>query len=534
MRFKDFKLPEQEPTLTKQITDPQKKPSLWSKIKTDFNKGRDITKQTSGSSAGNIIQQVGALGKGVKDTAKGLRPDFKGGAPAKAKPKATQPAQASGGAPRMSTDKMLSPKEVKDGASFVDPESGTQFTWYSTQKKWMPNNKTARPLDLKTGFNQFNLAKQRTKVESIKEGAEARIQHIEDLIFFQGSQGAKRALAQLKQLAKSKDNVQIKWDGSPAVIFGRDDDGKFVLTDKGGFVAKGYDGKTKSPQDLEKMFLNRPGAKNDPKGFKALGANMAKAFPIFEKAVPEDYRGYFKGDILYFNKPNKEQNAFFFKPNIVQYMVKADSELGKKIESSDVGVVIHREVDQEGNESPLSDIDMFKGGRLLVIPPVTVSEAPKVDESSVGQLESLINKNSSSIDSFLNTNKLREMKVSDFPQILYTYVNSKVDSGMQNLGRDFLKWLANSKVSQNKQQKIQQYVKENINTFSAIWDTVTGIQNVKNNIISQLDTQDNDVTASIGNKPGGEGYVLTDPKGDMKLVSRGAGGFAQANRSVQR
>jgi hypothetical protein len=169
-----------------------------------------------------------------------------------------------------------------------------------------------------------------------------------------------------------------------------------------------------------------------------------------------------------------------------------------------------------------------------VIPPVTVSEAPKVDESSVGQLESLINKNSSSIDSFLNTNKLREMKVSDFPQILYTYVNSKVDSGMQNLGRDFLKWLANSKVSQNKQQKIQQYVKENINTFSAIWDTVTGIQNVKNKIISQLDTQDNDVTASIGNKPGGEGYVLTDPKGDMKLVSRGAGGFAQANRSVQR
>ena len=43
------------------------------------------------------------------------------------------------------------------------------------------------PLDLKTGFNQFNLAKQRTKVESIKEGAEARILHIEDLIFFQGS-----------------------------------------------------------------------------------------------------------------------------------------------------------------------------------------------------------------------------------------------------------------------------------------------------------------------------------------------------------
>ena len=126
------------------------------------------------------------------------------------------------------------------------------------------------------------------------------------------------------------------------------------------------------------------------------------------------------------------------------------------------------------------------------------------------------------------------MQVTDFPNILYTYVNQKVDSGLENLGRDFIKWLGSSKVSGNKQRKIQEYISENVSTFSAIWDTVNGIMNVKNNIIDQLNNQDADVKATINGQPGGEGYVVTGSKGDMKLVNRGKGGFTQANRSVQR
>ena len=124
------------------------------------------------------------------------------------------------------------------------------------------------------------------------------------------------------------------------------------------------------------------------------------------------------------------------------------------------------------------------------------------------------------------------MKVSDFADILYSYTNSKVDTGLNNLGRDFLKWLSNSKVSRNKQEKITEYIKQNINTFSAIWDTVNGIMKVKDNIISQLDSQDSDVVATINGQPGGEGYVLSDPTGDMKLVNRR--GFTAANRAQMR
>jgi hypothetical protein len=65
-----------------------------------------------------------------------------------------------------------------------------------------------------------------------------------------------------------------------------------------------------------------------------------------------------------------------------------------------------------------------------------------------------------------------------------------------------------------------------------MWDVVNGIMQVKDNIIGQLDTQDSDVVASINGQPGGEGYVLSDPTGDMKLVNRR--GFSAANRAQMR
>jgi hypothetical protein len=47
-----------------------------------------------------------------------------------------------------------------------------------------------------------------------------------------------------------------------------------------------------------------------------------------------------------------------------------------------------------------------------------------------------------------------------------------------------------------------------------------------------LDNQKGTVTATINGKPGGEGYVLQHPAGDIKLVNRS--GFSAANRAVER
>ena len=372
-------------------------------------------------------------------------------------------------------------------------------------------------------FNEFN--------NILREGA--RIDHAEDIIFWEGSRGAKRVIDSIIGLTKGNtQSLTIKWDGSPAVIFGRDEKGQFVFTDKSGFVAKGYDGKAKSADDIEKMLKNRPGYQRDPEGFGKFAGNMKKVFPAFEKAIPEDHRGYFKGDMLYFNTPQEDNGAFTFKPQLVSYKVNADSDIGKRVAQSEAGVVIHRIVEPDGSEKPLTDYDIFQGNSLLVLPPVTVQQAPEVDMSGVNKITAIVNKNAAGIDTLLDKGKLKQMQLSNFADILYNYVNVKTDTGLDNLGKDFMQWLQSSAVSNNKKAKITEYVKTNMTAFTALWNIVSGIMNVKNNIIDQLEKQPADVQASIGDKPGGEGYVLAHPTGDIKFVNRA--GFSAANRAVQR
>lgn len=365
---------------------------------------------------------------------------------------------------------------------------------------------------------------------------DARIQHAEDLIFWEGSAGAMRALEALKSLeGDNHRQVTIKWDGSPAIIFGRDESGEFILTDKSGFTAQGYDGRSKSPEDLEQMFLNRSGGKNREKpDYVAFAGRMKEIFPYYERAVPQDYRGFFKGDLLYFNTPEKRNGNFVFKPNIVEYAVDMNSELGKRIARSKTGVVIHRQIDPDGGEHPLQDADIFQDGEVLVVPPISVERPADVDNQQIAQLEQTIRKNAAGIDELLNTETLKAAQMSDFSKILYTYTNSKVDTGLDNLGADFAQWLEQRpQISDKKKAKVLDYVKQHIKAFNALWNTVNSIMRVKDNIIRQFDSHDQTVKQSIpGHGEGGEGYVLAHPEGDIKLVPREY--FTRANRAVER
>lgn len=362
----------------------------------------------------------------------------------------------------------------------------------------------------------------------------ARIQHAEDIVFWEGSKGAQRALQSLMNLEKGgHKDVTVKWDGSPAVIFGRDEQGNFVFTDKSGFTAKGYDGKSKSADDLKNMFLNRSGGKNkENPGYVEFANRMAGAFAAYEKATPKDFRGYFKGDLLYFNTPPQKDGEFVFKPNVVEYRVTADSDLGKKISRSTSGIVIHRQVTEDGTEGPLQDSDIFQGEDVLVVPPVTAQAAPKVNTEGIAQLKSVIAKDAAAIDDLLNPATLADQKMKDLSDIFYTYTNSKVDTGLENLGKDFAQWLSTSKVSPVKQKKVMEYIQQHSRGFAALWSVVSTIQRVKDDIISQLDQQDIPVKQSMAGEEGGEGYVLAHPEGDIKLVPRQT--FSRINRSIER
>ena len=367
----------------------------------------------------------------------------------------------------------------------------------------------------------------------LKEGA--RIDHAEDIVFWEGSRGAIRALESLKSLEQGKHtDVTIKWDGSPAIIFGRDANGEFVLTDKSGFGAVGYDGKSKSGEDLEQMFLNRSGGKNREKpDYVAFAGKMRSIFDLYERATPKDFRGFLKGDLLYYTTPPVKNNNYVFKPNIVEYAVDVDSDLGKRIGQSTTGVVVHRMIDEAGNESPVPEGIDFQGTDVLIFPSVTVQKAPEIDDEDINNLKAAVAKNAGAIDKLLNAADLTALKISDFAKVLYAYTNSKVDTGLENLGADFFDWMASSKLSANKQKNIAAHIQANQRGFDAIWQVVSGIMQIKDKVISQFDSHDSTVKANIpGHGAGGEGYVLAHPEGDVKLVPREF--FTRANRAVQR
>ena len=370
--------------------------------------------------------------------------------------------------------------------------------------------------------------------ESIAEGIDARIQHAEDLIFQQGSAGAIRALVSLKGLAQGgHKNVSLKWDGSPAVIFGRDENGEFIFTDKTGFGAVKTDGRAKDPDQLKDILLSRGGGKmrDDPKRV-AFASNMASIMPLFEKATPKDVRGFFKGDLLYYTTPPVKNGNYVFKPQIVEYAVDVNSDLGKKIGASKTGIVIHRFIDDNDRETPVKDYSIFQGNDVLVVPPVTTEKAPEVPNEELDRLEALIKKDKSDIDSLLDKNKLAQQKMGYFPEVLYRYMNSKVDTGLDNLGKDFIKWLSDSKLSNAGKNKVTEYVKANMRAFTSLWEVVEGIMKAKDSVIDSLDKQSSGISQSIGGQKGGEGYVLANPDGDIKLVPRAS--FSKANRAVQR
>ncbi len=365
---------------------------------------------------------------------------------------------------------------------------------------------------------------------------EARIQHAEDLIFYQGSKGALHAIDALRSVAgDDHKSVTLKWDGAPAVVFGRNEEGEFVFTDKSGFMKKDGVERTTSPDALKNALLNRSGGKlKDDPGRIAFADKMATIFGLYEKTIPDTYRGYFKGDLLYYTTPPVKDKNYIFKPQIVEYAVDVDSDLGKRIGNSTTGIVIHREVDDQGNEGPFKSLEMFDNQKdVLVVPSVTTEKPVEVDTSAIDQLQATVKKNAAGVDELLNANTLAQQQMKALPDLLYAYMNSKVDTGLTNLGADFAKWLENRKqVTDKMKGKVLQYINQHQSAFTALWNVVTAIMKTKDDIISKFDSQGGQVKQSINGQPGGEGYVLAHPKGDVKLVPRAT--FSAANRAVKR
>ncbi len=334
-------------------------------------------------------------------------------------------------------------------------------------------------------------------------------QHLEDLVFAEGSKGAKRAATILQRLGQDSSDVAIKWDGNPTIYWGRDSNGTFVLTGKNGW------GKSKSTSSDElKQFIMGTGKGEDWR--QDFADNMGAVFDLMEQNTALDMRGFVYGDLLYSpSKPFTTNNgAYMFEPNNVTYTVDADSAIGKRIGGSRIGIAAHSIFGEFGDRTgtPLKDTKRLNTNEVVVFGQTYVSHTPSIDTSAVEEIVQLANTNGSIIDAWLTPEK----GLSNKGGIVYTYVNQMTKQRkLDKLGSGFFDWLKTSKVSAGQQAKL---LASDTKGLNAILQLVVKIMTVKDSIIAQLDSAPADIKASTKGEEGGEGYVAGRDK--IKLVPR--------------
>jgi len=350
----------------------------------------------------------------------------------------------------------------------------------------------------------------------IMEGV--RIEHPEDMVFDMGSRGIVSAIDGIVATAQQPNTATVKWDGRPAIIFGRKPNGDFVLTDKAGFLAKGYDGLATSPQQIEKIMSQRGGERGE------LVALYQKLFPLLRAAVPQNFRGYIQGDLLYSDTPPVNNGAYVFQPNTVTYSVPTNSELGKKVGASQVGVVIHTALEAPGaTPEPIRAAALQSVPGLLILDPsLKEPRNIKLNANTVKDLKNIAATQGAAIDQLFNPQELRARKITNLPQLMKTYINSRVREGsFDNLVGGFGPWVQAKEPT--KAPRIFEWATENKQAVAAVFQAFLDISSLKNELVRQLDSQAHDVQAAVNNEPGHEGYVGQG----MKFVDRMR--FSQAN-----
>jgi hypothetical protein len=347
------------------------------------------------------------------------------------------------------------------------------------------------------------------------------IEHLEDYVFRKGTQGIVDALEIVRHATEApKKTTTAKWDGKPAVIWGRKPStGEFVLTDGSGFEAKGYDGLATSPRMMAQIQSTRSGNRDE------LINLYATLFPVLEAALPNNFRGYVKGDLLYMSTPPEIAGNYVFRPNTIEYKIPARSNLGQRIGNSDIGIAVHSMYADVGEpRQPLSGVVFNEVPGLMLERPATPSSLT-AESAKVKQLKQLVRTSGTAIDTLFNPVELRANKITDLAKLCVDYINTKVGTPLnpQTLLPEFGEWLK-TKVTPQKFRNIVEYLQSptsNTQAMAAAFTAFLLLHDIKMDILRQADLE----------HPGQEGWVMATPAGYAKAVNRfDPNAFAAQNR----
>jgi hypothetical protein len=352
------------------------------------------------------------------------------------------------------------------------------------------------------------------KRDIILTEAKGHLDHPEDLIFIEGTAGAQRAIQTILNTVKSPESITVKFDGYPALIFGRGNNGKFSIMDKHMFNKKDMSGRQiYSPEE----FIQYDQARGvDRQELHQLITNIWNGL-----AKSDSGKGYYWGDVL-FRQPLKpaSDGLYHFRanPNGITYTVDPNSDIGKDFTGKTAGIVVHQFIPANASSTddavPLNGtLGNLKNNSNVAIVPAKMPITPKlkIDSALVNNAKKTVEMYGSAVDNLLTT---APQASSTFQNLFTTYINKRIVSkNIKNLYNGFMEYVQARPMSDSMRQKLTQHLQDNKEGLKGIFLIWIELYKLKMALVEQLNKASE--TAPV------QGYLQDGTRTQEGFVSQG-------------
>ena len=370
----------------------------------------------------------------------------------------------------------------------------------------------------------------------LTESKNTHLEHLEDLVFNDGYDGAMSALDYVESLRQmladgtgTTSKLTVKWDGSPAIICGVDPkDSRFFVGTKSVFSAEPK--LCKSTRDIEKFYSDKP----------ELAVKLQSALQHLRKL---GIGGVMQGDLMFTEgdvttEEINGQSCYVFTPNTITYAVPVDSKLGARIANAKLGIVFH--TSYEGNtleDMKASFIVNVQG--LNQTNDVWFDDATYKDYTGIAsltpsedvKLKAMLNSTYKTIEKIGKQRFDIILDNKDFARNIKPFVNKMVRSGTQvtdptSFLKDFVmhyndvmtKDIENitDRAAQNRLVKIkekEQWIADNANALTGIMAVYKRLIEMKGLLLRKLQQVEGIGTFQKTNN----GYKVTTPEGFVAI-----------------
>ena len=386
--------------------------------------------------------------------------------------------------------------------------------------------------------------------EAASEERLQHLEHAEDHIIHSGASGFAHAAHNLEDVhailtgKKNKTTVLTKYDGSPSIVFGHHPEtGKFFVASKSAFNVSPKI--NHNEKDIEANHGHTPG----------LAAKLKTALQHLPKITPPT--GVYQGDMMHSglktanNDGDVESHSgkyhFQANPSGIKYSTPTDSEEGKRIKRSKMGVVVHTAYHGDSfetmkvNYSP--DLSQFKShADVHMIDNREDIQGAKITPKQTAAYQKEME---SARKLYAKIPKQAYKAIAGNEEHLTTYINKSVRDQKDLSHEDLVKHVSErmtKEVGKMKSQKGIEQKTEAMNSkmrelnmhadhLSDILKLHGHVQTAKNHLISALASNPKYEHTMAGESTKPEGFVVVRNNRPTKLVDRSEFSRMNFNRS---